>query len=71
MAAILLGLGGLYRDYRRAGNPGAPFWRRRITAIGANCFNMALVLPFAGYYIYKAVSYKASPDSKEELSPRA
>jgi len=22
-----------------------------ITAIGANCFNMAFVLPFAGYYI--------------------
>ncbi|MCX5695517.1 MAG: cobalt transporter CbiM [Candidatus Omnitrophica bacterium] len=30
-----------------------------ITAIGANCFNMALVLPFVGYYIYKAISYKA------------
>ena len=30
-----------------------------ITAIGANCFNMAFVLPFAGYYIYKAVSYNA------------
>ena len=38
-----------------------------ITAIGANCFNMALVLPFAGYYIYKAVSYKASPDSKRRV----
>lgn len=30
-----------------------------LTAIGANCFNMAFVLPFAGYYIYKAVSHKA------------
>jgi len=30
-----------------------------ITAIGANCFNMAFVLPFVGYYIYKAISYKA------------
>ena len=24
-----------------------------ITAFGANCFNMAVVLPFAGYYTYK------------------
>jgi cobalt/nickel transport system permease protein len=24
-----------------------------ITAIGANCFNMAFILPFAGYYLYK------------------
>jgi len=30
-----------------------------ITAIGANCLNMAFVLPFVGYYIYKAISYKA------------
>ena len=28
-----------------------------ITALGANCFNMAFVLPFVGYYIYKAISY--------------
>ena len=34
-----------------------------ITALGANCFNMAFVLPFTGYYIYKAVSYKARLDS--------
>lgn len=27
-----------------------------ITAIGANCFNMAFVLPFVGYYIYKLIS---------------
>ena len=38
-----------------------------ITAIGANCFNMAFVLPFAGYYIYKAVSYKATTDSKRRV----
>ena len=30
-----------------------------ITTIGANCFNMAFILPFTGYYIYKALSYKA------------
>ena len=29
-----------------------------ITAIGANCFNMAFVLPFTGYYIFKVVSFR-------------
>lgn len=28
-----------------------------ITAIGANCFNMAFVLPFVSYYIYKILSF--------------
>ena len=27
-----------------------------ITAIAANCFNMAVVIPFVGYYVYKIVS---------------
>ena len=26
-----------------------------ITAIGANCFNMAFVLPFVGYYVYRLI----------------
>src|SRR5208337_192639 len=30
-----------------------------ITALGANCFNMAFVVPFIGYYIYKTISYKS------------
>ena len=34
-----------------------------ITAIGANCFNMAFVLPFAAYYIYKAISYRSAVNS--------
>jgi cobalt/nickel transport system permease protein len=34
-----------------------------ITAIGANCFNMAFVLPFVGYYIYRALSHNAPVDS--------
>ncbi len=38
-----------------------------LTAIGANCFNMAFVLPFAGYYIYKAISYKTPIDSKRRV----
>ncbi len=38
-----------------------------ITAIGANCFNMAFVLPFAGYYIYKALSHGAPVDSGKRV----
>lgn len=38
-----------------------------ITAFGANCFNMAFVLPFAGYYIYKLINYKASLNSKRRV----
>ena len=34
-----------------------------ITAIGANCFNMAFVLPFVGYYIYKMISAGSAKDS--------
>jgi cobalt/nickel transport system permease protein len=30
-----------------------------ITAIGANCFNMAFVLPFVGYYLYRVLSHNA------------
>ncbi len=32
-----------------------------ITAIGANCFNMAVVMPFASFLVFKLVSWKA-PD---------
>jgi len=38
-----------------------------ITAIGANCFNMAFVLPFVGYYIYKAISYNAPMGSNRRI----
>ena len=34
-----------------------------ITAIGANCFNMAFILPFIGYYIYKLISFNSPKDS--------
>lgn len=27
-----------------------------VLAIGANCFNMAVVIPYVGYYIYRAIS---------------
>ena len=38
-----------------------------ITAIGANCFNMAFVLPFAGYYIYRLIGYNAPVDSNRKV----
>ena len=30
-----------------------------ITAIGANCFNMAFILPFTGYFVYRLVAAKS------------
>jgi cobalt/nickel transport system permease protein len=38
-----------------------------ITAIGANCFNMAFVMPFAGYYLYKVISYNALLNSRRRV----
>src|SRR3989339_1202478 len=38
-----------------------------ITAIGANCFNMAFALPFTGYYVYKAISCNAPVDSSRRV----
>ncbi len=38
-----------------------------ITAIGANCFNMAFIMPFAGFYIYKVISYKAPAGSNRKV----
>ena len=34
-----------------------------IISLGANCFNMAFVLPFAGYYLYKLISAGSAKDS--------
>jgi cobalt/nickel transport system permease protein len=34
-----------------------------ITAVGANCFNMGVVMPFVGYWAYKAIS------AGEDVSP--
>jgi cobalt/nickel transport system permease protein len=38
-----------------------------ITAIGANCFNMAFVLPFVGYYLYKILSLNARVGSNRRV----
>jgi cobalt/nickel transport system permease protein len=35
-----------------------------ITALGANCFNMAFVLPLTGYLVYRAISTGAEPNSR-------
>ena len=38
-----------------------------ITTLGANCFNMAFIMPLAGYYIYKAISYKSPVNSTRRV----
>lgn len=38
-----------------------------VSAIGANCFNMAFVLPFSGYYIYKIISHNSPINSKRRI----
>ncbi|HEU0113342.1 MAG TPA: cobalt transporter CbiM [Thermomicrobiales bacterium] len=38
-----------------------------ITAIGANCFNMAIVLPFVGYAVYRLIASGSNPLSRRRL----
>jgi cobalt/nickel transport system permease protein len=38
-----------------------------ITAIGANCFNMAFVMPFVGYYIYRGISFNSPVNSNRRV----
>jgi cobalt/nickel transport system permease protein len=38
-----------------------------LTAFGANCFNMAVVLPWVGYFIYKVISGNSDIASKRRL----
>jgi cobalt/nickel transport system permease protein len=38
-----------------------------ITAIGANSFNMAFILPFTGYYLYKIISWNSAVNSKRRI----
>jgi cobalt/nickel transport system permease protein len=38
-----------------------------ITAIAANCFNMAVVMPFAAFYVYRALSGKAEITSSRRI----
>jgi cobalt/nickel transport system permease protein len=36
-----------------------------ITAIGANCFNMAVVMPFVGYYMYRLIAGDSEKTSRK------
>ena len=38
-----------------------------ILAFGMNCLNMAVVMPFSGYYIYRLVAGKSSPGTSRSL----
>jgi len=38
-----------------------------ITAIGANCFNMAFIEVFSGYYIYKIISARSKVNSTRRI----
>jgi cobalt/nickel transport system permease protein len=42
-----------------------------ITAIAANCFNMAVVMPFAAYYCYKFISGKSEITSSIRVAAAA
>lgn len=39
-----------------------------LTAIGANCFNMAFVLPFAGYAVYRIISGRSPVTSVRRVA---
>ena len=39
-----------------------------ITAIGANCMNMAVILPFVGYYLYRLIAGDAPSTSRRVIS---
>ena len=41
-----------------------------ITAIGANCFNMAFVMPMVGYLVYRLISRGATATSRTEVDRR-
>ncbi|ABB24309.1 cobalt transporter CbiM [Pelodictyon luteolum] len=38
-----------------------------ITAFGANCFNLAFVLPFTGYYVYRFIAYDSTTSSGRRI----
>lgn len=38
-----------------------------ITAIGANCFNMAFIMPFTAYFVYKLISGRSDRESNRRV----
>jgi cobalt/nickel transport system permease protein len=39
-----------------------------ITAIGANCFNMAVVMPFVSYWVFRLIIIRGKADGRARLS---
>jgi cobalt/nickel transport system permease protein len=39
-----------------------------LITLGANCFNMAIVLPFVGYFVYKVISVNSEAGSPRRLA---
>lgn len=39
-----------------------------ILALGANTFNMALVMPFTGYYVYKLIKWKSENEKRNYIA---
>jgi cobalt/nickel transport system permease protein len=42
-----------------------------VLALGANCFNMAVVMPMVGYFVYRMISSGASPSSPRRVAGAA
>jgi cobalt/nickel transport system permease protein len=42
-----------------------------VTAIAANCFNMAVVMPFAAFYVYKIISGSSEITSNKRVAASA
>ncbi|HWQ19123.1 MAG TPA: cobalt transporter CbiM [Methanotrichaceae archaeon] len=42
-----------------------------VTAIGANCFNIAVVMPFSAYYLYRLISGSSDLNSSRRLAAAA
>lgn len=42
-----------------------------VTALGANCFNMAFLHPFSGYLVYRLLSGNAPEDSRRRVAAAA
>jgi len=55
---------GYFRSIR---DPGIIFGDGGLLTFGANCFNMAIVLPLVGYFIYKVISSNSEAASSRRL----
>ena len=60
LIAVVLAVGGGPGHKHGADFTGALFWRWAL-AIFINCMNMAVVLPFVGYYTYRLIAGRVAP----------